>query len=65
MAEITRERVGELQRGIVRVLLDHPDGLPAKGVLAKLEEEVPPTPFEASDYPNRLVYAGSRRSRVL
>jgi restriction system protein len=53
MAEITRERVGQLQRGIFRVLLDHPDGLPAKEVLANLQEEVPPTPFEASDYPNR------------
>lgn len=30
MAEITRKRVGELQRGVFKVLLADPDGLPAR-----------------------------------
>jgi restriction system protein len=53
MAEITRRRVGELQRGVFKILLDHPDGLPANEVLELLEKVVPPTEFEKSDYPNR------------
>jgi len=53
MAEITRRRVGELQRGVFKILLDHPDGLPANEVLERLETLVPPTDFEKSDYPNR------------
>lgn len=53
MAEITRKRVGELQRGVFKILLDHADGLPANEVLERLEKVVPPTGFEKSDYPNR------------
>ncbi|HEX2271981.1 MAG TPA: hypothetical protein VHH35_20730, partial [Pyrinomonadaceae bacterium] len=52
MAEITRQRSGQLMRGVFEILLPHPDGLPAKEVLQKIEEVVPPTPFEASDYPS-------------
>jgi len=54
MAEITRKRQGELLAGVFQLLTEQPgDGLPAKEVLARLRAEVPPTPFEASDYPNR------------
>lgn len=53
MAEITRKRVGELQRGVFKILLSHPEGLPAKELLEHLEKTVPPTDFERSDYPNR------------
>ncbi len=53
MAEITRRRVGELQRGVFRILLDFPDGLPAREVLERLEQIVQLTEFEKSDYPNR------------
>jgi restriction system protein len=53
MAEITRKRVGELQRGVFKILLDYPDGLPAKELLEKLQSVVPPTEFEKSEYPNR------------
>jgi restriction system protein len=53
MAEITRRRVGELQRGVFKILRECPDGLPAKDVLERLEKIVPPTDFEKSDYPNR------------
>ncbi len=49
MAEITRKRVGELQRGVFKILLDSPDGLPAKDVLNRLPQVVPPTEFEKSD----------------
>lgn len=53
MAEITRKRVGELQRGVFKILLDHPDGLPANEILERMEKVVPPADFEKSDYPNR------------
>ncbi|MCK9276004.1 MAG: restriction endonuclease [Syntrophales bacterium] len=53
MAEITKRRSGELVRGVFKILLKHPDGLPAKEVLRQLTDIVPPTPFEASMYPNR------------
>ena len=58
MAEITRKRVGELMRGVIKILLDSPDGLPAKEVLHRLESVVPPTEFEKSDYPK---HPGIRR----
>jgi len=53
MAEITRKRVGELQRGVFKVLLQHHEELPANEVLKELESIVPPTDFEKTDYPNR------------
>ncbi len=53
MPEITRKRVGELQRGVFKMLLDQPEGLPAKDLIEKLESVVPPTDFEKSEYPNR------------
>lgn len=53
MAETTRKRAGELERGVFKIVLEHPEGLPAKEVLAELEKIVPPTEFERSDYPNR------------
>ena len=58
MAEITRRRVGELQRGVFKILLDYPDGLPAKEVLNRLEQVIQPTEFEKSDYPK---HPGIRR----
>lgn len=53
MAEITVKRTGELVRGVFQVLLDYPDGLAAKELLSRVRAVVPPTPFEASEYPNR------------
>jgi restriction system protein len=38
---------------VFQVLLEHPDGLPAKDVLHRLERVVAPSPFENSHYPNR------------
>lgn len=53
MAEITRKRTGELIRGIFQILMDHPNGLPAKQILEQLETIVPPNDFERSTYPKR------------
>jgi len=53
MAEITRRRVGELQRAVLKILFEQPEGLPAKEVLKRMEQVVPPSEFEKSDYPNR------------
>ena len=53
MAEITHRRSGELVRGVFRLLSAHPEGLPAKIVLEKLVELVPPTDFEKTTYPRR------------
>ncbi len=48
MAEITRRRVGRLQRGVIKILLDSPDGLPAKEVPNRLEPVAPTTEFAKS-----------------
>ena len=53
MAEITAKRRGELVRKVFQILLDHPDGLPAKDVLERVEKSIPLTDFEKSNYPNR------------
>lgn len=52
MAEVTQKRIGELQRGVFKILVDHPEGLPAKEILQRMEQVVPPTDFEKSDYTN-------------
>jgi restriction system protein len=53
VAEITRRRVGELVRGVFKVLLPHPDGLPAKTVLSEVQSVVPPSDFENTMYPTQ------------
>lgn len=53
MAGMGKKRLGELQRGVFKILLDHPDGLPAREVLKRLEELLPPTDFEKADFPKR------------
>jgi restriction system protein len=62
MAEINNRRSGELMRAAFAALLDKPDGLPAGEVIRRVEQVVPPTPFEAADYPNR---PGTRRFEKL
>lgn len=44
---------GEFALNILRILVDHPGGIAAKDVLTELARRMPPTPFEAADYPNR------------
>ena len=53
MADVSRNRVGELIRGVFEVLLPHVEGLPAKTVLERAQVAVPPTEFEKQDYPGR------------
>jgi len=38
---------------VFSILLEHPEGLPAKDILAQLERSIELTEFENSDYPNR------------
>lgn len=51
MSNMSRKRMGELQRGVFTILLDQPDGLPAKEIISRMVKVVPPTEFENSDYP--------------
>jgi restriction system protein len=51
MSNISRHTVGELQRGVFKILSDHPEGLPAKDVIGRMPQIVPPTDFEKGDYP--------------
>jgi MoxR-like ATPase len=50
MAATSRKRAGELIRKVFEILLPQPGGLPAHQVLARLEQELPPTEFERSFY---------------
>lgn len=52
MAEITKERQGQLVRKAFEVLSRHPDGLPAREVIGRVEKELGLTPFEQSFYPS-------------
>ncbi len=49
----TNRRNGELVRGVFKILLPHPDGLPARTVIGERRETVPPTDYEAAPYPLR------------
>jgi restriction system protein len=40
-----------MQQGILRILLEHPEGMPAAQVLQELEHRLPPTEFENAEYP--------------
>jgi restriction system protein len=52
VAEITRERTGQIIETVLLVLRDHSDGLAASAAIAETEKRLPPTVFEQSDYPN-------------
>lgn len=56
MAELTRERAGQMVRAAFSVLLQHPDGLPAREVLASVEQILELSEFESGTYPD-----GARR----
>jgi 5-methylcytosine-specific restriction protein B len=53
VAEVTRERMGQIQRAIFHELLTEPDGLPVKELVSRAEALCPATPFENEDYPNQ------------
>ena len=50
MAEITPQRIGELMRGVFKILMDQPEGLHSNEVMKRLEDLVPPTDFENTHY---------------
>ncbi|HZJ50868.1 MAG TPA: winged helix-turn-helix domain-containing protein [Actinomycetota bacterium] len=52
MAEVTRKRRGEIVRGVFEVLADEPEGLQVQDVIERVRELVPPTPYEAAEWPN-------------
>src|ERR1700683_1022786 len=51
MSNVSRLRIGELQRGVFKILLEQPEGLAAKEIIKRMEQVVPPTEFEKADYP--------------
>jgi restriction system protein len=51
MSNMSRLRIGELQRGVFKILLEQPEGLAAKEIIKRMGEVVPPTEFEKADYP--------------
>lgn len=53
MAEVTARRAGEMVRGLFNLLAPETEGLAPKEALARLARAIPPTPFEAADYPKR------------
>jgi len=50
MAEITRQRTGLFLRVIFKLLMDKPDGLPAKDILAEIPKTIPLTEYENGYY---------------
>ncbi len=61
MAEVSAKRQGQLIRGLLTILAKQPDGMPARDALAQLAIDMPPTPYEAADWPK---WPGVRRSRA-
>jgi len=54
MPEITRQRTGQFLRVVFKLLMDKPDGLPAKDILAELPKAIPLTEYESGYYPSSL-----------
>lgn len=50
MADVTRRRTGELLRELFAILLSHPEGLPGRDALHRLEENVTLTDYEKGEY---------------
>jgi restriction system protein len=50
MADVTRRRTGELLRKLFEVLMDHPEGLPAREALAKIQSQVNLTEYEKGHF---------------
>lgn len=58
MAEVTRQRTGEIVRGVLTVLASEPDGMEARKVIVATANLVGVTDYEAAEYP---LTAGVRR----
>jgi len=57
MAEITRERTGELVQNLFKILIANPEGLRARDAIEQLAGAVTLTPYEAGEYES----TGTRR----
>jgi restriction system protein len=51
MAEVTRERTGQIVRTVFEILEEHPEGVQARDVIEETKRRLPPTDFEKSLYP--------------
>jgi restriction system protein len=60
-ANVTRQRVGKMMRGLFEVLLQHPDGIAARNAMAELRKRVPPTDYEQGSYPS----GGERYEKIV
>ena len=58
MAQVTNSRQGEIQRATLEVLLDHPEGIQAKAVIAAVSGRLTLSEYEKSEYPK---HPGVRR----
>lgn len=58
VAEITRERSGQIVRAIFDVLRSHPEGMHARDVISAVEAQLPLTEYEQGEYPSS---PGARR----
>jgi len=58
MAEMGKERKGQIQQATLKVLRENSDGIQAKNVIAEVENRLTLSEFEKSDYPN---HPGVRR----
>jgi len=61
MPEVTYRRIGELLRELFKILLEEPDGLPAREALARLAKSVKLTEFELGFYET----GGQRFNKIL
>lgn len=52
---ISTARQGELLRAVLKILIDHPDGLPGREVLQRMQELVPLNDYEKGHYPSNPV----------
>lgn len=52
MAEITPQRTGQFLRFVFKLLIDKPEGLPAKEVLAEIPKAIPLTEYESGHFPS-------------
>lgn len=61
MAEVTRQRTGELLQALFGILIKAPEGMQAKDALAAVKAQVTLTPYEAGGYPT----GGLRFDKIL
>ena len=50
MAEVTKERRGEIQRATLEVLVEHPEGIQAKDAIALVADRLTLSDYETSEY---------------